>query len=47
MECKINGDKEVSLNLMCIIGNETDRHKIGKHTGTARGVCFENMQKES
>lgn len=46
MECEINGDKEVSLNLMCIIVNETDRHEIGKHTSTARGVCFENTQKE-
>ena len=47
MECEINGDKEVSLNLMCIIVNETDRQEIGKHTSTARGVCFENTQKES
>lgn len=47
MECEINGDKEVSLNLKCIIVNETDRHEIGKHTSIARGVCFENLQEES
>lgn len=47
MECGIKNDKEVSLNLICMIVNETDRHEIGKHASIARGVCFENTQKES
>ena len=45
MECEINSEKEISLNLTCITVRETDRHEIDKYSSIAKGECFENIER--